>query len=195
MLPSYLKFHVLDHTSEVVSAVRILATKSGFSQEQLEIVVLSAWFHDTGYSVTPDNHEAESCELAGQFLSRNGYGLPQQQRVQDCILATKMPQDPVDVLQQVLCDADMAHLGLPFYWVKNSRLRQELETGLNHSFSDLQWYCQNLDFLKRHRYFTMYGKTVLERFKKINVAANLRLIEKNRTDLVELPARGVDELG
>ncbi len=177
-IPSYLKFHNLAHTSEVVSSVQILAQNCDLSIEELELVTLAAWFHDTGYSISTVNHEEASCNLARRFLRRNGYELGKTRRLEDCILATKLPQNPKGLVQQVLCDADMAHLALPFYWVKNGCLRTELEITLERGFSDHQWYSQNLLFMQTHEYLTEYARNELTMFKQVNTTINRQLVAK-----------------
>ena len=182
-IPAHLTFHNLAHTTQVVAATEMLGRSARLSEEDLEVVILAAWFHDTGFCVTCANHEAVSSGMASSFLKLNGYGPDEIRKVVGCILATKLPQTPENILQQILCDADLAHLARPFYWVKNARLRKELEAGLDRPFSDLQWYTCNMDFLLGHQYFTQFGKTEFASSKKVNIEANRRLIQKIQASL------------
>ena len=44
-----------------------------------------------------------------------------------CIAATKMPQKPEGVLQQIICDADLFHLSLPEYIYLQKLLLEECQ--------------------------------------------------------------------
>jgi uncharacterized protein len=94
--------------------------------------------------------------------------------VTGCIAATKMPQSPQNLLQQIMCDADMFHLADDNYPGYASRLRTEWELILNKQYSDEQWRQINLNMLIQHKYFTDYGKIVLQEHKLANIDKLLR---------------------
>jgi uncharacterized protein len=109
-LPQSLTFHNCQHTKNVVYAVKHIGKKSRISAEELEIVTIAAWFHDTGFTVTYSGHEEESIKIAANHLSLLKYENRKVQKVLDCIQATKLPQQPLDLVGEVLCDADLFHL-------------------------------------------------------------------------------------
>ena len=86
-----------------------------------------------------------------------------------CIGATRMPQEPRNHLEAVLCDADLAHLANPCFIERSELLREEWESILGRSYTDEAWMEQNLQFITHHRYHTLYGKTVLRQQKAQNV--------------------------
>ena len=56
-LPSQVVYHNFEHTSKVVEAVNEIAIGENISKDDLEVLLLAAWFHDTGFTQGYDNHE------------------------------------------------------------------------------------------------------------------------------------------
>ena len=154
-----LPFHNLDHTQGVVDAAGEIGRKSDLSPVELEIVTLTAWLHDIGYLFTYTNHEEKSAETAREFLQEESYPEKSLQRVVACILATRMPQQPSDRLEEVMCDADMSHLRRKDFIERSEALRKEWELYMNETVSDVEWKEQTLRFMKEHHYFTPYAQT------------------------------------
>ena len=75
------------------------------------LLQLATWFHDTGYSEGPEEHEERSCVNAENFLKGK---IPDAdlEIVKGCIRSTKVPQRPTSILEQIICDADLSHLGM-----------------------------------------------------------------------------------
>ena len=80
-----------------------------------------------------------------------------------------MPQNPQDIVEKVLCDADLAHLANGNLKELGQRLREEMATTKKMVFTDNEWLAYNLNFIESHTYFTEYGKTVLEKSKQKNL--------------------------
>ncbi len=93
-LPPHFTYHNLKHTQEVVEAAQLIGTRSNLSADDMEIVLLAAWLHDTGYSCKYDNHEDESIDIARKFLQEQQVPADKIEKVLGCILATKYPQQP-----------------------------------------------------------------------------------------------------
>ena len=167
-LPESLKFHNCTHTKDVVNAVLKIGQNSGLSLEELEIATFAGWFHDSGHTVKYDGHEEESKKIAQKYLSILKYEERKIQKVNECIQATKLPQNPKDKLEEVLCDADLYHLSQQNYFIRNEMLRKEWELILHKFYSDMEWYKLNITFFKKHCYFSSYVKNALENQKKAN---------------------------
>src|SRR5579875_1099859 len=104
-------FHNLEHTEDVVEACSKMADHYELNEEDRLVLLLAAWFHDTGYSQgTAAGHEEESIRHATQFLTQNDADAALIQRVSSCIAATRMPQSPVNLVEKILFDADLFHL-------------------------------------------------------------------------------------
>jgi predicted metal-dependent HD superfamily phosphohydrolase len=156
-------FHNLNHTQQVVSAAAELAAHYNLNEEDREVVLLAAWFHDTGFkSGHPEEHERESIRLATEFLQQQGVDANLTQRVSSCIQATRMPQSPLSQVEKIVCDADLYHLGTRDFKKMNQQLREEQQTYYGHPISKTEWRQRNIEFLESHHYFTDYCQQKLE---------------------------------
>jgi hypothetical protein len=81
-----------------------------------------------------------------------------------------MPQSPVNLIEKILCDADLYHLSTEDFKARNSLLKQERESLLGHKIDKKEWRRGNIHFLENHRYFTDYGHERLEPKKQENLA-------------------------
>ena len=96
------KFHTIYHTKYVVENAEFIGKKSGISDDEINVVKLCAWFHDVGYTIDPGNHEQESVKIATEFLISKGIDESIINQVENCILATRIPQQPKDLLSQIV---------------------------------------------------------------------------------------------
>ena len=157
-LPKEYIYHSLEHTKDVVAAVQEIGRGSGLSDEELEIVVIAAWFHDLGYCESMEEHERIGTDLARKFLAEHNVPKKKIVSVVGCIMATKMPQTPKNLLEEVLCDADLVHLSSNQYCDKAEKLKEELAFSKGLDLSNKLWWSMNLDFFEKQEYFTEYAK-------------------------------------
>jgi predicted metal-dependent HD superfamily phosphohydrolase len=162
-------YHDLEHTHEVVDAAIEIGQASGLTSDQLETVLIAAWFHDTGYYKGKINHEQESRNLAEKFLREQGIGEKKISEVGGCIIATKIPQRPTNLMEEVLCDADLYHLSTNEFFRKSELLRKEFSLTGNNEIQDEEWLKTNIKFLKKHSFFTDYAREKLLPHKKRNL--------------------------
>lgn len=168
-LPDQYTYHNLQHTVEVVTAAQLIADQTNLLPEEQELVLLAAWLHDAGYCCRYDNHEEDSMRLARKFLAEQHTEPEKTEKVLGCIRATRYPQQPHNLLEEVLCDADMYHITLEDYFERAEQLRQELTNVKNKQISRREWIATNREFLKSHVFFTQYGKTEMEVAKEKNI--------------------------
>ena len=164
-----LPYHNLLHTKRVVDSAKKIIQYLQIPDEDAEIIIISAWFHDIGFCETYYGHEDESIRLANQYLKDLGYETDKIALVLSCIEATKIPQNPKNILGEILCDSDLHHLGSTNYFSYNRLLRTEWSNECDKSFTDLEWYRLNKDFLENHKYFTQYGQQELKKVKLLNI--------------------------
>lgn len=169
-LPDNLYFHNISHTLEVVRAVTEIGVNEGLSVGDLEPVKIAAWFHDSGYHSKYLGHEDESIRIAGEFLKNNLYPSDKTEIVISCIQATRYPQAPLSLQEEILCDADLYHFSRPDYGEHEQNLRKEWGAYFNKFYTDEEWAKDNCQLLLSHRYFTRYGKRVLQVRKEQNIA-------------------------
>ena len=120
-----LYFHNLEHTEEIVRNAEELCNAINISDNEQEIVLVSAWFHDIGYLKKYEDHENSSIQIAEDFLIKNSYPADKIEKVKKCILATKLPQSASNLLEEILCDADLAGLGKKDFLEKTIHLKRE----------------------------------------------------------------------
>ena len=161
-------FHTLQHTQEVLSASEILAEHYQLADEDRFALSLSAWFHDTGYcGGSAKGHEELSIQMAEKFMNEHKVSQPVIDKVKGCINATRIPQTPTSLIEQIICDADLFHLGTEDFREKNRLLRQELNDFGGLDLSKKDWRRLNVDFLEKHNYFTSYAKENLQPLKTV----------------------------
>jgi len=161
-------FHTLQHTQEVVAGSETMADYYHLEDEDRFALSLAAWFHDTGYSGgQAAGHENLSIELAAKFLNEHKVHQNIVDKVIGCINATRLPQNPNSLIEQIICDADLFHLGTGDFREKNKLLREELNDFGNLDLSKKDWRKKNIEFLSKHNYFTSYAKENLDPLKQV----------------------------
>ena len=164
--PSF-TFHTIVHTEQVVSAAAKIMDDSDLGETDRYAVLLACWFHDTGFSSGHiEGHETRSIKIATDFLHQNKVPEDMITKVTACIAATRMPQAPHTFSEQIICDADLFHLGTDGFPYITMLLRTELQWYLKQEFSDLDWDKGNITFLSAHQYFTPYCRHHLEPVKR-----------------------------
>ncbi len=168
-LPSWVSYHDIRHTEETAEASLEIAAGSGLGPADTEIVLLGAWFHDTGYTETALGHEEKGAAIANVFLSKLGFPPDRLRSVEGCILATTVPQKPRNFLEQVVCDADMIFIGREEFFHKNDLLKSEMERRTGTVIEPTAWLKRSLAFLEAQGYHTEYCRSRLSKGLKQNV--------------------------
>ena len=181
-----LEYHNVDHTRTVVVRCKEIAAQYELSEKDLAVLYIAAWFHDTGHLfVEPAIHEIKSNELMKKFFALQGIETDDiVPLIEGCILATRVPQAPKTLPEQIICDADTYHLGTKEFKTSNKKLKKEY---ISRKLipADIDWNKQSLEFLELHRYFTPYCKELLEEGKQKNIE---RLREKSLKTEIKAPA-------
>ncbi len=178
-----LLYHDIVHTEYVAGQARLIGQKSGLNQEEIHIVELSAWFHDSGFVIRSEGHEDESQTIAREFLASKGVSEDVTGQVVECIRATRMPQNPGEnKLAKVLCDADMAYLSEDFYITRTELLRKEWNHESEEKLSRKAYYRETIELFENHHYFTSYGKEKLAPGKAKNLQLLHSLLKKKKKE-------------
>jgi len=180
-LPTEFTFHNLSHTHQVVDAATELSDYQQLEEDQINTVVIAAWFNETGFAVKYDGHEEQSKSYAESFLVDNGASTEMIDMVLGCIEATKESQHPENELEKILCDACQYHLATEGYCESMSNLRQEWQWAYKRKITNDQWYFENINFLQQHRYQSAAGQQILEPRKQQNLQINLDCLDKLTT--------------
>lgn len=167
-----LTYHGLHHTLDVLQTVEELCYLEDIDEYEAILVKTAALYHDAGFIIGSHNHEMYSCQIARCYLPDFGYSEEEIDRINEMIMATKIPQSPTNKLAQLLCDADLDYLGRDDFYRIGDSLFQELKSR-EVVAEDQAWMEIQIDFLERHSFFTETNKR-RRAPKKANFLAELR---------------------
>ncbi|WP_339836706.1 Pycsar system effector family protein [uncultured Maribacter sp.] len=152
-------YHNLRHTQRVVKSTKQLLDSCSLSDQEMEILELVAWLHDTGYTKGINEHEESSCKIAEEFLSKEGYNSDGIEKIKSCIRATKWNAKPANLMDKIIRDADSSHFAQSSYVETSELLREELKLLGVKDYSQREWLDGNIQvFRTDHQYYTDYAK-------------------------------------
>jgi predicted metal-dependent HD superfamily phosphohydrolase len=186
-LPDGIKYHDADHTLHptkgVVASANRIALFENISENDRELLIAAAYFHDTGYVRELEKNEPIAARMAGRILKLIGYKPNEVVKVQKMILATDLEREPQTRVEEILCDADLDHLGREDFFKLDGKVREGRRArGIDVS-DDAKWYKGTLEFVKTHQYYTESQKKLREKEKQKNIKNLLKKldhIEKKR---------------
>lgn len=174
-LPPELTYHNVWHTrSDVMPACARLADACDVDAAEARLLQVAAAFHDIGYTEVTVTHEIVGARIVAQELPRFGFSARAIERVMGMIIATRVPQSPTNLLEQIIADTDLDVLGRHDFMARNAALRGELAS-LGSTSSDEAWLAGQLAFLRGHSYFTDAARA-LRRSAKAAHAATLEVM-------------------
>ncbi len=174
-------YHSKEHTTnEVVKAVeRMILEEHITDQEEIYQLLTAAYFHDLGYTEGHDEHELSSARIASDVLPDFGFSEKQVQSIVDMILATRLPQSPNNLFEEIMADADLDILGTDEMIERNGDLRKELES-IGQQFSDSEWFQNQLRFLDNHDYFTSSTSRLRDSGKRRNIQKLKEMLKRKK---------------
>ena len=184
-----LVFHNLEHTQNVVKHTQEIAGHYKVTEDEMLILFSAAWFHDTGHLFTePATHESMSCEIMRKFMKDHIDDEKIIEQIQECIMATKLPRNPKNLLQQIICDADTYHLGTKEF--KDTNKRAFEECSMRRGENDVEKFNEEtIAMLKTHHFYTNYAKELLNERKEKNMKKLQKKTEKiEKTENDEMAA-------
>lgn len=154
-----LLYHNYRHTYDVVEACKEIGAGANVSKDDIELLIIAAWFHDVGYLESQKNHEEIGVNKAIAFLKQENYPEEKIAIISSCIMATKIDVNPTTLLEEIICDADMKGLSLDNYNDRSRLLREECLMFMNDMGckSESEWLEMEVSFLSNHKYHTKYG--------------------------------------
>lgn len=179
---SNLIYHNLDHTQDVVAAAIKIANHYQLNDEDFFIVLAAVWFHDLGYMVDAAAHEEKGAELAAAFLHEHHVSKKNIDLVTNCIMATKIPQSPKTLLEEIVCDSDLFNLGTDKFREKDKLLFKEINLLHHAGLSKQQWREKSIKFLESQSYHTDYCKVLLNSTKEKNLEGLKKKWEKEKKE-------------
>ncbi|MBP6619579.1 MAG: YitT family protein [Leadbetterella sp.] len=181
-IPASVAYHNYQHTINVLEHTIYLAENEQIGKSSVELLKTAALFHDTGFIFDPksEGHELRSRNFAQEILPDYGFSEEDIDLIGDLIMATKLPQNPQNKLQEIICDADLYYLGTDRYLENSDKLVSEFRAD-GRAISDAKWCEIQVDFLSRHHFFTPTAKKDLE----IKKRKNLKKIEQKMKNMTK----------
>jgi len=171
-LPDYLHYHSVLHTHDVYAVAKQLAESEKLDAYEKQLLFTAACYHDSGFLECTIGHEAVSCRIAKEILPGYGYTADEIDQVCGIIMATKLPQQPKNRVEEILSDADLDYLGRGDFLPISNRLFFEL-SALGTVTSFKQWNEMQVAFMESHHYFT----STAQQFRQAKKEENLKAIK------------------
>jgi putative nucleotidyltransferase with HDIG domain len=197
-------YHNYQHTLETTEAAEKLAKECELSDEDMEVLLIAAWFHDTGYISSYADHEKKSIEIARDYLQGIKYPASKLNNVIKCIEATKRAVIPTTLIEQILCDADIMSIGDKNFFSKADLLRAEWENFDIRYCNEIEWAETQLEFLSTATFHTaqaqkLYGEQLAlnlqeqrQKLKKLQKKAEKKSEDKKKSKAQ--PKRGIETM-
>lgn len=154
-LPGHLTYHCLEHTIDVANVCNRYIDYYMVSERASRLIRIAAVAHDYGYIFSPKEHEERSIVEVRPMLT--GYSDTEIAVIEGLIRATKVPQKPQNLYEEIIADADLDYLGRDDY--------DQLSQGLYKEFmhfgvvkNDRDWLEVQIKFLDNHKFHTSWAK-------------------------------------
>lgn len=171
-------YHNVYHALDVFKSVESYASSENINGTDLILLKTAAIFHDIGIIITYRTHEEESVRIISEVLPDFGYNNQQIEKIGGLIMATKIPTNPKNKLEKLLCDADLDYLGRDDYFEISDRLRREWDVFDIKKYSVPEWHLFQLEFLKSHNYYSLSARLIRNEGKSINIKKTQDLLKK-----------------
>ncbi len=177
-IPGELYFHNLKHTIDVYTQVELIARAEEVSEEDILLLRTAALFQDFGYIYDYDNPQERSKEIAKELLTQYHYDQQQVEKVMELLDATRLPMNPKNILEAIICDATLCHIGRVDYKILTQNLCKELKA-YKKLKNKKTWYQQQLEFVKTHKFYTDTANIIRDIKKEEQVKVLHECMEEN----------------
>lgn len=183
-LPGDYVYHNFNHTITTVKACKKLSKSYNMTSRDYEVLLLAAWFHDTGYINAYLGHEEESVKLMKAYLSGN-YPDESIKEIETLILSTKFQTVPDGSMQEILHDADYISLGSKDFNLRAELLQIEWERILDKTYTEDEWAQIQLKFLIDTNFKTEEAVLKYNEQRLENIIEQRRKIEEKQARLLK----------
>lgn len=152
-LPNSLFFHNIDHTINAISQAEIIGRGENISEHDLLMVKTAALFHDTGFLHQYNNPKEYSCLISMEYLKRHRFSDVQIETISQLINATRQGYVPQNILEEIIIDANLHHLGRPDYFQQSEKFLKELSAN-GFSISPAEWIQNQSRQIETHTFYT-----------------------------------------
>ena len=147
-------YHDVRHTLDVIEQSQAIGKLEGVTERELEILKIAALFHDTGFLMVRSGHEQASVDFFQAIGGLSALTHEDCDTITGCIRATHMPQNPLNHLEQILCDADLDYLGREDFGLIGENLFLEM-SACGEMSDRFTWDNLQVKFLEGHLYHTV----------------------------------------
>ncbi|MBS1532511.1 MAG: YitT family protein [Bacteroidetes bacterium] len=188
-LPETFYYHNIDHTRDVYAAAKMIGEAENITDDEMQLLLTAACYHDSGYLVSIHEHEKESCKIAREHLPSFWFSQPDIDKICGMIMATRIPQSPRNHLEQILADADLDYLGRDDFFTIGDKFYREL--GLTDRD---EWNRMQVKFLNGHQYFTQTALNLRGPKRRRNLEQVKALLHKRPMKRFSLPHAVLDTI-
>ncbi|MBK9270759.1 MAG: HD domain-containing protein [Saprospiraceae bacterium] len=160
-----LSYHGVHHTLDVLRVCDEYISRFALKGKEAWLIRTAALLHDVGIAETYSGHEEASVVFARNILTAWGYEKPDVKKIEGMILATKIPQEPKNLMEKIICDADLDYLGTDQFYEIGNRLFHEL-VAYRIIENEEQWDRLQIKFLLSHSFHTDFAKKHREPIKQ-----------------------------
>ena len=171
-----LSYHGIHHTIAVLNSVELIGKAENVTDAEMILLKVAVLFHDVGFTVAYRNHEEAGCDMVRKDLPGHGFSQKDIDTICGMVMATKIPQKPLNKLEEIIADADLEYLGTDSFEEIAATLYAEVKIYLNIE-SERQWNIIQMNFLKGHHYFTDYCKKNREPAKQKHLKKIIKIVE------------------
>lgn len=172
-----LKYHNRKHTVHVYTQVELLGRAEKVKDEDMLLLRTAGLLHDIGYLVDYMNHKKASCDFTRGFLPGFQYSEGQINKVCKLIMATQESGDQANLLERIICDANLDFLGRVDYPKVSLSLYKEMKA-LKKVGSFEEWRKDQTRLLQNHEFYTNTARLLRDVGKKDQLA-QLKLLEES----------------
>jgi predicted metal-dependent HD superfamily phosphohydrolase len=160
-LDDTLLYHDIKHTADVIRAAERLCYMEGLNNHDTVLVRTAALFHDIGFCEFYMDNEVRAAELAEEYLPKYGYTPEDIAQIKAMIMATRIPHNPQNLMEQIICDADLDYLGREDFHPISQNLKHEF---MHYKVvnTSMEWDQIQVRFFEIHHYFTPSAKALRE---------------------------------
>jgi len=122
-------------------------------------------------------------QIATEFLGSKNISEKRIQEIAALILATEMKYVPQNISEEIIKDADCAHLASKNFLDIISLLRKEWELSANKIYTHAEWIDLNITFLtQKHNFYSGFALRNWSKGKEKNLAKLLKNLKKLKNE-------------
>ncbi|MFH1307667.1 MAG: hypothetical protein ABIH72_02340 [archaeon] len=175
-----LPYHNKKHADYLVSTALLIADEEGIDYDGRLSLAAAGFSHDIVVEVIRNNgsasysqeNEKRSALFVRHYFPLIGFSDKIAKDSSRLVLATKMPQIPQDLLEEIICDADLWNFGGDEFFECGDGVRKEL--GIPEGRG---WYEGSLKLLEGHKYHTKSARKLRNEGKYRNILKLFELIK------------------